>query len=289
MARRPRTLAFDVGGTWTRAGIVEDGLVLDRRRVPTSEGVGFHDIARHLAEELEQHEAPNVVIGVAGIVDYRTGRLLSSRNLPTSWIPELAEESLRVVFDRSIALANDADVAALGEATYGAGRGFENVLYLTISTGIGAGAVRRGRPCRGMQSLLSAGNLPFSSPIPHDSDGADTVEDAASGTALTRRALAAGIVGGVPALVDRVRAGDPIANLIWNSATDAIAVAIVELSHDLLPDVVVLGGGVSQAGDTLLAPIRRRLAERGSSSTIDVRRSARRDDAGLVGSDKWVR
>ena len=291
MARERRTLAFDLGGTWTRAGVVEDGVVLDRRRVPTSAGVGFLDVARYLADELEQYEPTRVVVGAAGIVDYQEGRLLCSRNLPPSWIPDLTEESLRAVTDRPIALANDADVAALGEATYGAGKGFDNILYLTISTGIGAGAVHRSRPCRGMQSLLNVGNLPLASPTSTDGagHGARTVEEAASGAALTRRAQASGIAGGVPALVERVRAGDPSATLIRTSASNPVAFATAELSHDFLPEVVVIGGGLSQAGKTLLAPIRRRLAERGLSHMFEVRRSACGDDAGLVGSDRWVR
>ena len=104
------------------------------------------------------HGARAAVVGLPGAVDYDAGRLLWAPHLPERWPDQLSDEELSRRLGLRVHIANDADLAAVGEATFGAGGGIADVAFITISTGIGAGVVHDGRLLRGRRSLAEVGH-----------------------------------------------------------------------------------------------------------------------------------
>ena len=118
------------------------------------------------------------------------------------------------------------------------------------------------------------------------------LEDLASGRALERMAREAGIDGRAPEIVESVQFGDAAAGRVWEAYTRAVGIAVVNLAHLFVPEIVVIGGGVSRAGDLLLGPVREWLARYGPqhlAAPIEVAVAALADDAGLVGAAAWRR
>ncbi|MDP9420277.1 MAG: ROK family protein, partial [Actinomycetota bacterium] len=152
-------LAVDLGGTSMRVARAEAGGVLSHRReVPTPPTPGAAPLVALMEEVLAAGAVDAAVVGVPGRVDYGAGRLEHAPNLPLGWRDELCEEALRSRIGLDVALANDADLAAVGEAWFGAGRHHRDVAYLTVSTGIGAGVVTGGLLVHGRRSLAEVGH-----------------------------------------------------------------------------------------------------------------------------------
>jgi glucokinase len=150
------------------------------------------------------------------------------------------------------------------------------MLYVTSSTGVGAGVILNGRLLHGHWSLAEAGHMVI------DRHSGETVERLGSGTALGR--LAGEDAASVEA---KARAGDAEALAQFRQVADAFAIGVVNLVHCFMPERVVIGGGMAQAGDLLLDSIRDRLARCASScsaSRADVAQAQLGDDAGLLGA-----
>lgn len=269
---RPRVLACDLGGTQLRTAVVgADGAVTRRRAVPTpKDDPGA--LASLLKDALaEAGEVEGVVAGVPGPIDYAAGAPTMLVNLP-AWEGRVSAASLSSELALGVLLANDADLAALGEHRFGAGMGFDDVAYVTVSTGVGAGVVLGGRLVRGRLSLAELGHTII------DRRAMKTVEDLGSGTALGRMAGE-----NAAAVSARAQEGDTEAAALFREAADALALGVFNLVHLFSPQVVVIGGGMSQAGDLLLDPVREML-ERRPGSRVSVVRAAAGDDAGLKGA-----
>ena len=231
-------------------------------------------IASALAESGDL-EIADAVVGVPGPVHYGDGMVLGLPKLP-GWEGKVSAARLSESTGLSVQLANDADLAALGEHRFGAGVGTADMVYVTSSTGVGAGVIIGGRLLRGNWSLAEAGHMI----IDRESDA--TVEDLGSGTALGR---IAGMSGAE--VTKRAEAGDEDALEALGQVAEALAVGVYNLVQCFMPERVVVGGGVSQAGELLLAPIRRRLTEAGPTSPVsrvDVVKAQGGDDVGLLGA-----
>lgn len=301
MGDSERTLAVDLGGTHMRVAVVEAaGQILERREAPTPKAdarpVALVELVRSVLAGPSGLGASRAVMGIPGPVDYQLGRLDWAPHLPVSWLPELTEEALSEATGVPVALANDADLAAVGEAWFGAGRGFADVVYVTISTGIGAGVVLGGRLVHGRRSLAEVGH----SVMDADAWGQGrpaTFEHLASGTALARLGAEAGIAGGGAEVERLARSGDARALAVWERVVAAAAVGLGNLAELFSPEVIVVGGGVGLSGDGFLAPVRRCLAQRpppgfarpGESGMRfpEVVRASLGDDAGLAGAAAW--
>ena len=188
-------------------------------------------------------------------------------------------------------MANDADLAAVGEATHGAGRDFSDVAYLTVSTGIGAGVVLGGLLVHGRRSLAEVGHTVIDADRLAAGRPA-TLEELGSGTALGRSAVAAGL-GTVGAdVVAAVARGDQRAMTAWAELVAVLAVGVSNLAWLFTPEVIVIGGGLGLVGDVLLAPLRSAVAADGPPAInpgISIVAAALGDDAGLVGAAGWHR
>ena len=286
------TLAVDLGGTHMRCAVVSpDGQVLDRDEQPTPHDAGSDALVALMRAVSDQNSCDGCVVGVPGRVDYRSGQLEYAPNLPRGWVASLNEAALSSAVGLPVAVANDADLAAVGEATHGAGREFSDVAYLTVSTGIGAGVVLGGLLVHGRRSLAEIGHTVI------DADrlaagGPATLEELGSGTALGRSAVAAGL-GTVGAdVVAAVARGDQRAMTAWAELVAVLAVGITNLAWLFTPEVIVIGGGLGLVGDVLLSPLRSAIAADGPPAIepgISIVAAALGDDAGLVGAAGWHR
>jgi glucokinase len=237
-------LAVDLGGTQMRAAFVDrEGGILLRRAEPTPRDASCPDALLMLVGGLlEGGDAETAVIGVPGRVHYGTGTLEYAPNLRAGWAPSLTEAKLSAVLGLRVALANDADLAAVGESRFGAGRSYADVVYITISTGIGAGVILGGVLAHGRRSLAEVGHTI----IDRAATGAGapaTLEYEGSGTALKRIAASEGFDRSGAQLVELVDSGDATAIRIWDSVAQAAGIGVANLAHLFSPEVVVVGGG----------------------------------------------
>ena len=179
---RPGILACDLGGTQLRTAVVDaSGAVTRRRAVPTPKDDPAALVAVLRDALAEANDVEGVVVGVPGPIDYAAGAPTMLVNLP-AWEGHVSEAALSDGLGLDVLLANDADLAALGEHRFGAGRDFDDIAYVTVSTGVGAGVVLGGRLVRGRLSLAELGHTVI------DRHTMQTVEDLGSGTALGRLA-----------------------------------------------------------------------------------------------------
>jgi predicted NBD/HSP70 family sugar kinase len=207
-----------------------------------------------------------VVAGISGIVDHDAGRVLLSPDLPGLDGFDLAA-ALEARIERPVAIDNDDLLAAIGEATAGAAVGCRNVVFLSLGYGLGAGLILGGRPIRGASH--AAGAIAYLSP--------GRLEDRASGRAIParyREALALRPIraGADPDSRPMVTVGDARTVFGLAEAGDATAVRVIaevvadlgDLAVDVAalldPEIIVLGGGLAQAGPALFGPLDERLA-----------------------------
>jgi glucokinase len=280
-------LGLDIGGTKLAAGVVTgDGGVLARAVVPSRAQDGPTSmIERLLVLGREVVEGSGVAwsrllgIGIAcgGPLDPWTGTILSPPNLP-GWDRVPLTDIVRRDLDLPAVVDNDATAGALAEWWFGAGRSrsIDDLVYLTISTGVGGGLVLDGRLYRGVTG--NAGELGHLTVMyqgrPCGCGRRGCLEAYVSGTniaARAREALAAGESSSLARLptvtaedVARAAAeGDRIAGQVWDETIEMLGSALANIIDVFDPALIVLGGGVTRSGDQLLRPVReiaRRLA-----------------------------
>ena len=274
-----RTVGVDLGGTKCLAVALEAGNVVDERRVPTPVGeTALLDALAGVATAVAgATDVVGVGIGVPGLVD-RGGVLRFAPNLPGVVDLDIKAELERRL-GGPVRVDNDATCAAWGERQVGAAQGYDDVILVTLGTGIGGGIVAGGALLRGANG--------FAGEIGHmvvDPDGPDCPcgqrgcwERFASGGGLGRlgqRAAAEGraghvlaLAGGDPALVrgEHVTAaaaeGDVEAHAVLADLAWWVALGLANLANAFDPQAFVLGGGLVEAGDVLLGPVRTAFAD----------------------------
>ena len=303
-------LGLDIGGTKLAVGVLAPGGRLAGVRVaPTRREEGVDRVLERLfalgrAAVTEAGLGPVAAVGVScgGPLDAARGVLNAPLHLP-GWVDVPVVALASAAFGVPASLENDATAAALGEHRAGHGRSLaagSTLLYLTLSTGVGGGAVVDGRLHRG-----AAGNggefghlvvRPGGRPCLCGRRGC--LERYASGTSIAERtaeALAAGedsalagtAVVRAEEVVAAAAAGDPLARRLWDETTDLLGQALTDLVNVFEPDLLVLGGGVSQAGDHLLLPVRRAVraaAMAPAAAAVRVELTALGTAVGVVGA-----
>ena len=269
-------LVCDLGGTRLRVAVATLGGSIHSKIVIATPTDDPHALVRTMRDVLVQtgSNVVGAVVGVPGPVDYAQAKPLKLPNLP-DWEGHISSLLLEDELGIPVLLANDADLAALGEHRYGAGRGSRDMLYLTSSTGVGAGVILGGRLMQGRLSLAEVGHTII------DRTSRGTVEQLGSGTALSR--LAGEDAASVGA---RAIAGDEDAQALFTNVAENFAVGVFNMVHCFSPELVVIGGGMSRAGDLLLDTVRRALSQCGEScpaSRAKVVRAQGDDDVGLLG------
>jgi glucokinase len=279
-------LALDIGGTHFRAGLFDH----TGRRLVISEGDTLRSGGREWMLErirelvrtlLEQTDSPVGACGISfgGPVDFQLQTVTSVHS--PGWKNFSFAEWVRTNLNLPCLLDNDANAGALGEFRYGAGRGTESMVYVTLSTGVGAGLILNGKTYRGKDGLAGElGHVPISnSGITCSCGAVGCLESLCSGSALAERGKERGwrrrdgltrngdssgeSPEGITAkeIVQAASEGDTAALHIVREAARWLARGLLMLIRILNPDRIILGGGLSQAGQVLLAPLHECLAE----------------------------
>ncbi|MFB7470385.1 ROK family transcriptional regulator [Kitasatospora sp. NPDC056184] len=234
----------DIPNTGRTANAVADAVVAAAREATTEAGLAAADIV-------------HAVIGTPGVWDEERRGVRYATSLPGWGRPGLFDriaDGLATV----ITVGNDANLAALGEYTLGAGRGSGSRMfaYVLVGTGLGVGVVKDGEPLVGAHGALGEVGLV---PLPPHADGTPggTVEQAAAADAVVRTALDLGMTGPLTAkeVFDAARSGNPSAVTAVHRAAGQLAYAVAVLSAVLDPDLIVLGGGIGASADLLLDPL----------------------------------
>ena len=288
-------LAADVGGTQMRAALVGPrGDVLLRRSAPTPAHAdvpgALIELIRDVGAERGHGTVSHAVVGLPGGVDYETGRLMWAPHLPEGWPDCLSRDELTGQLGLPAHIANDADLAAVGEAAFGAGAGAADVAYLTISTGIGAGVVCGGRLLHGRRSLAEVGHTVIDWRAWRE-ESPCTLEELGSGSGMARLAHEAGL-GTLDArqVEAAALAGDTRAVAIWRGAVAACAAGVSNLVMSFYPSTVVVGGGLGRRPG-FFDPLRELVLSRPAHHPADlsIAPGALGDDAGLAGAAAWSR
>jgi glucokinase len=284
-------IAVDLGGTHLRVALVdEDGTVRRCLKVPTPSGGSITNAFGELIVEIGADPGYSAVVAVPGLVDYERRRALWAPHLPSGWVTELAAEHLTTRFRRPVSIANDADLAAVGEAYFGAGRNAADVVFLTVSTGIGAGVLLNRHLVRGRRSVAEIGHTIIDRHAFSKGEPA-TLEELASGSSVPRLAdIAAVPVHTGEQLEALERCGNERATALWMEMVENVTIGIINLAWCFGPELIIVGGGIGRER-ALLDPVRERLAERAPRLAMETSlvEAELADDAGLVGGAAWYR
>ncbi len=266
-------------------------------------------LVREVGEAREARPGATAVgLGIPATIDHDRGVAVSAVNLPLADLPIRDLVSERVGLP--VFVDNDANVAALAEHLYGAARGADDAVMLTIGTGIGGGLILGGEVYRGATGAgAELGHVVIDlngPPCQGNCPGRGCVETLASGTALGREGraaaeddpdsvLAAMLAAGHPvdgkAVTEAALGGDPAATAVLDLVGTRLGVALASFANIFEPKVIVVGGGVMAAGDLLLEPARRELRGRAlrPMNEIPVVAAEMGPDAGMIGAAAMAR
>ncbi|WP_296747184.1 ROK family protein [Mesorhizobium sp.] len=300
-------IGFDLGGTQVRAALVRDGEVLVRTAAatdiagPAAVMRQFRNLAAMVRGDLPESEIKAVGVAAPGPLDTVSGVVDHIPTLP-GWDQFPLRRALADAFGLPVAVENDGTAAACGEWKHGAGRGLDNIVYATVSTGLGGGAVVDGRLMHGRRGMgAHIGHFQIVPNGPVCSCGTrGCFEALAAGTALGKRAKAAaaanpnGYLGHRAAtaevlskdVVEGARQGDAECVRLMAEEADYLGVGFTGLIHIFSPDVVIMGGGVSKAFDLLSDGIHAVIRRDAMAPFKDVKvvPAELGDNAGLVGA-----
>ncbi|MBE0695526.1 MAG: ROK family protein [Anaerolineaceae bacterium] len=299
-------IAVDVGGTQIRVAVYPKGEIhpAKQKRIPTQANneTPLERLMGLIAELWPQSSDPVFAIAVAvpGWVDPQQGVIHVCPNIP-GWEKLPLASILAKRFGVPVKLGNDANMAVVGEWRYGAGQGHHNLIYMTISTGIGGGVICDDRLLLGEHGLAAElGHVTILPDGPMCSCGhRGHLEALASGTAIGHY-VSDQLAQGVPSLLSQIvrptgrdismaaEQGDPLAKSALARSGMYIGLALSNYLQIFNPSIVILGGGVSKSGPFLLEPMRASLAEHILSPEymqgLVITTAALGDDAGLMGA-----
>jgi glucokinase len=299
--------AIDLGGTYAKGAVIDQsGALRFSDSVPTPAEHGSAAVLdavaafgeRLLAEARGMGGNPDVFgLAIPGIVDEDRGVGVFSANI--GWRDLPVRDHIAERLGVPVVLSHDVRAGGVAEAVLGAGRGAGSVLTVPIGTGIAGAYVIDGQPYRGAHgAALELGHIPvpgFDGPCPCGRRGC--LERYASASAIGERYRRAAAEAGIPEdehigahLVQaRAQSGEQLAQQIWSSAVSAIADALIIATTLLDPDRIVIAGGLSLAGEFLLAPLRDRFntVPTMSGEVVDILPAELGSQAGVIGA-AWL-
>ncbi|MDA3941716.1 MAG: ROK family protein [Spirochaetia bacterium] len=306
----------DLGGTKLSAALFDQMGVLIGKEIThdhvneTTDGI-IRVISELVQNLLKNNNVllPDIVgigVGLAGHILYRKGIIITTSNFKVTFTNYPFVEKMKTYFPGvKILLDNDANVQALGESMYGAGKGFESMVFMTISTGVGAGIVLNGKLLRGKNG--TAGEIGHSI-IEYKSKYMCTCGNYGCAMAhssglflpeLYRYKLESGMTSSIGLNLDNISSfdghflkkgvneGDNISISIMNESADIIGTSVFNIHKILDPDAVVLGGGLLQLGDKYMSRIKNQfsfLMQDMMESEMEIKLSEIGADAGLLGA-----
>ena len=297
-------VAVDIGGTHIRAAAYEENSITPLRHQRTrSHGTesGVFDRLVKTIESVWQAGAVDA-IGIAspGPLDPHSGTILDTPNIP-EWVNFPVAPKLSEHFGVPVYLDNDANMAGLGEWQYGAGKGHDNLVYLTISTGIGGGVITSGTLLQGFHGLgAELGHVIVDPNGPVCSCGhRGHIEAFSAGPAIARyicEQVEAGQTSSIQIqpnlsaaqVADAAFQGDTLAIAAFERAGFYLGIAVANYLAIFDPSILIFGGGVSQAGELLFKPFRESLRQHVFHphylDDLVITKAALGDDAGLLGA-----
>jgi glucokinase len=307
-------IGVDIGGTKIAAGVVSDsGKILDRSHEPTpDDSTKIPSVVADLVERLVGDEkAAGIGIGAAGFVGEDRATVRFAPNI--DWREEPLAEHVRSLVNLPVVVENDANAAAWGEFRFGAGEDTDDLLLVTIGTGIGGGIVHKGQLFRGGFGV--AAEIGHMRIVPNGilcgCGQHGCFEQYASGSALVRdarervangddnaaalAALADGDLSRItgPGITKLAQQGDPLSLELLSEVGRWIGEGIAVLAAILDPSVIAIGGGVAAAGDLLLPTVveafETHLPARAHRPEASVRLAALGNEAGIIGAADLAR
>jgi len=301
-------LACDLGGTNLRMAAIDDGgRIISRFRAETPRTERADEIACAIADAAEKcrgavgriGEVKALAVAVPAIIDSKSGITLKAPNVPALDGFRLTA-ALSSKLNLPVVLENDANAAAVGEHSFGAARGFENAVAVTLGTGVGGGIIINGKILRGIDG--TAGEIghicvePFGAPCGCGSRGC--LEQYASATAVTR--IARELENQYPKsslrneprptsadIYEAGTRGDELALEVFRRMGFYLGVALADLVNVLNPEVIVVGGGASAGWDLFIHHLKAQICERAfgePAERVKIVRAHLGDDAGLMGA-----
>jgi glucokinase len=292
--------AIDIGGTKMAVGMVDDsGRVLSRQEAPTQTAGAWPQALIVINKMLRQASADanvsiaGIGVGCTGPLDPLSGKFQNLDTIPqwsgASPVADLARE-----FNVSVAMENDADAGALGEATWGAGRNKSRLIYVTVGTGIGGGIILDGQLYRGVEGahpeiahqVLEANGTPCSCGL------RGCWEALAAGPAMAKWMESQPDYSGDPNLTARriyelARAGDPLAVRAVERETFYLGIGLANLVNLFTPDAIILGGSIMKSAGVFLSGIRN-VMQQGCRfvplEKVELTLASLGDDANLIGA-----
>ena len=325
----PLVVGIDLGGTQIRAAVLRGATLLSRVGLLTGEDSRPEYVIPRMFQAVQQaldeahvtiEQIEGIGIGAPGPLSGRSGIVFAPPNL-AQWVDVPLRDIFQSHFDVPIFLENDANVAGLAEYMFGAGRGCSEVVYLTISTGVGGGVITNGQILDGISGTAAElGHITVDWRGERCNCGnIGCLETIASGTGIARRAntlIARGqgdellqfalkqrqannenppaqtpIQVSAYTVAQAAEAGIPQACEIIATAAEALGVGLVNIIHIFNPEVIILGGGVSQMGDPLLEPAKKIVRERTMRIPYESVRIVMAElgmDVGLVGAGALI-
>lgn len=313
-------IGCDLGGTNLRAAIVDidSGSVLHQLSIPTLAREGHDAVMKRMAElflqliqtaGLGKEDIAGIGIGVPGVLDLEKGETIFLPNLPGTWPHIPLKETITKLTGLHTALLNDVRSITYGEWCFGAGRGVDTVAVFALGTGVGGGLVINGQLHLGIGGTAGElGHMTIDFNGPKCGCGNyGCLETYASGPAIAAmgmKAVSQGLTTQIsdlcnydlnritPELIaNAALAGDETAMDIYERAGFSLGVAGSNICVSVGPRRIILAGGVSQAGDLLLVPMRRTLRERVTVmpvEQVEVVQSQLGNNAGVIGAACWA-
>ncbi|MGL4759886.1 MAG: ROK family protein [Sarcina sp.] len=301
-------IGIDLGGTKISTAIANlEGKVQSLFVVPTDANLGEKKVIENIVTSIEKviveaksnlDEILCIGIGSPGVLDLAEGEIIASPNLPFANFKLISE--LKKSFDIDFYLDNDANVATIGEYVLGAGKGKDNMVFVTVSTGVGGGAIVNGQLYRGNTSnALEVGHMTIDANGPICGCGNyGCLEALSSGTAIAKKANQAlgskvetslrkyDKVTSYEVFVEATN-GDAVATEIIDTALNYLGIGIANVITMLDPAMVIIGGGVSNAGPAIFEKVREVVKRRNfkvMSDNCEIVHAKLGTDAGVLGA-----
>ncbi len=310
-------IGIDVGGTNVKIALVDTkGKIVYSNSVPTRAEMGYEYTVNNIKQaiydllketKLTTKDIEGIGFGFPGQVDYKAGIVRNAPNIP-GWVEVPIAKLIEDEFKVPTRVDNDVRCAALGELKYGAGKGCENLICITVGTGIGSGLILNGKLVRGASNAAGEiGHIKLQmndGPICGCGD-TGCLEAFASGPSIVAMAEEY-IKGGkstkfremasggqiTPYIVcEAAKAGDPVAQRIFTITGEYIGIGLASVVNLLNPERIIIGGGVADAGDLLLAPLTETLKKRAmkiAGSAVEVVPAQLGNTAGVIGSSLLI-
>ncbi|HFI0237629.1 ROK family glucokinase [Streptococcus suis] len=314
-----KIIGIDLGGTSVKLAILTtDGEIQEKWSIKTNIlDDGSHivpDIIESIQHRFETHDLTKddflgVGMGSPGVVDSEAGTVIGAYNLNWKTL-QLVKEQFESALGLPFFIDNDANVAALGEQWVGAGNNNPNVVFMTLGTGVGGGVIAAGNLIRGVKGAggeLGHITVDFDAPFACTCGKKGCLETVASATGIVNlsRRYADQYAGDAKLkqmiddgqdvtakdVFDLAKEGDDLALIVYRHFSEYLGVACANIAAVLNPAYIVLGGGVSAAGDFLLDGVRKVFAENSFpqiKESTQIVLATRGNDAGVLGAASLV-